>query len=76
MRPGHRGAGLGRALLVRLVDEARRIGYGRILLDSAVYMTAAHALYRSLGFADTDYYPEGESDESLKPYLVYMEMRL
>jgi GNAT superfamily N-acetyltransferase len=74
--PELRGKGLGRTLLARLIDEAKDIGYGKILLDSAVYMKAAHSLYRSMGFAEIEYYQEGESDEALKEFLVYMEMRL
>jgi hypothetical protein len=50
--------------------------YGKILLDSAVYMKEAHSLYRSMGFTDIEYYLEGESDEALKKFLVYMEMRI
>ncbi len=74
--PDQRGKGLGRTLLARLIDEAKDIGYGKILLDSACYMEAAHSLYRSMGFTDVEYYPEGETDEALKEFLVYMEMRI
>ena len=74
--PDQRGNGLGRSILARLIEEARDIGYEKILLDSACYMTAAHSLYRSMGFTDTDYYAEGETDEMLKDYLVYMELSI
>ena len=74
--PDQRGSGLGRKLLSQLIDEAREIGYEKVLLDSAVYMKAAHALYRSMGFTYVEYYPEGETDEALKEYLVYMELPL
>lgn len=76
VRPEHRGKGLGKILLTRLIDDAKNIGYARILLDSACYMTAAHTLYRSMGFTDIEYYPEGETGEALKDFLVYMEMRI
>ena len=76
VQPEQRGKGLGRTLLARLIDEAKDIGYGKILLDSACYMKAAHSLYRSMGFTDVEYYSEGETDEALKEFLVYMEMRI
>ncbi len=74
--PSQRGNGLGKTILAQLIDEAKKIGYKKILLDSACYMTAAHSLYRSMGFTNTEYYPEGETDEDLKDYLVYMEMSI
>jgi GNAT superfamily N-acetyltransferase len=52
VRPEFRGKGIGRALLERLVDEAREIGYPRIRLDSARFMKEAHSLYRSTGFQE------------------------
>jgi GNAT superfamily N-acetyltransferase len=52
VRPEFRGKGIGRALLERLVDEAREIGYPRIRLDSARFMEEAHSLYRSTGFQE------------------------
>jgi len=74
--PNNRGNGLGKTILATLIGEAKKIGYEKILLDSACYMTTAHSLYRSMGFTDTEYYPEGETDEYLKKYLVYMEMNI
>ena len=76
VRPDQRGKGLGKALLKRLINEAKDIGYRKILLDSASYMNAAHALYRSMGFTDVEYYSEGETDEALKKFLVYMELQI
>ena len=50
VRPSARGQGVGRAILQRLVDDARALGYTAIRLDSAPFMHEAHALYRSFGF--------------------------
>jgi hypothetical protein len=39
-------------------------------------MTAAHALYRSRGFAPTVPYPESEIPDEYKAHWVFMELTL
>jgi len=53
VRPVTRGSGLGRTLALAAMAEARFIGYARICLDTLPSMTAAQALYRTLGYRQT-----------------------
>jgi ribosomal protein S18 acetylase RimI-like enzyme len=50
--PKHRGHGLGRALLERVLEFARERGASRIDLGTAVDDRAARALYESVGFTN------------------------
>jgi putative acetyltransferase len=52
VQPGQRGTGLGRLLVARVLDEARSIGYRRIVLDTLPSMTRAQAMYVALGFEE------------------------
>lgn len=59
--PAARGHGVGLALVRWCVDEARRVGAGRLVLCSMDVMHAAHRLYGALGFTrrpDLDWEPE------------------
>src|SRR5579883_1315590 len=48
--PAGRGLGLGKALAGAILEEARRIGYRQIKLDTLPQMKEAIGLYQSLGF--------------------------
>ena len=48
--PAGRGLGLGRALMQAVTDQARRLGYREMRLDTLPTLTAAQSLYRQGGF--------------------------
>lgn len=68
--PAARGLGLGRALTGAVIDQAQRIGYRELRLDTLASMTAAQGLYASMGFERIDPYyaptPEGTVFMGLK----------
>ncbi len=62
VRETGRGLGLGRRLAERIIAEARRIGYRRMLLDTLPTMAAANRLYELLGFYDVEPYYHNPND--------------
>jgi GNAT superfamily N-acetyltransferase len=82
--PVSRGNGIGRALVERLIEDARTIGYRQLKLESLEFLDAAHSLYRSVGFQEIDPYADNsmrsyQAQETLDRYYsitVFMEMEL
>lgn len=57
VRPEFRGHSIGRLLAERIIRDAAEIGYSRMRLDTvAGKMDSAIAMYRELGFKETDPY--------------------
>lgn len=71
VRPQYRGNGIGRMLAKAIIDEAVKIGYNRMRLDTLNTLKEAMKLYESLGFKRiAPYY-----DNPL-PNVVYWEIEL
>ncbi|MCC6346295.1 MAG: GNAT family N-acetyltransferase [Nitrospirales bacterium] len=56
VRPEFRGKGIGKALVLSAVEDARRMSYHRIRLNTLPSMKEAIPLYHSLGFQDIEPY--------------------
>ena len=57
LRPAYRGKGLGRVLVESIIDEARKLGYTHMRLDTLPgRMDQAIALYQSIGFVEIEPY--------------------
>lgn len=74
IRPEFRVKGIGRALAETVIDEARKIGYTRMCLDTGKFMKEAQALYRSLGFKDIE--PYYEITNEMRKMMDFMELSL
>ena len=76
VRPAHRGAGLARRMIDRLLQDARALGMKRLMLESAPFMAEAHALYLGTGFTDRGPYGGMEVPEPLQHGWRFMELDL
>ena len=77
VRPAARGLGISRVLLTRLIEDASECGYDRVRLDTMAFMTAAQALYRSMGFVDVAPYDQSESARAgISNDAVYLELMI
>jgi GNAT superfamily N-acetyltransferase len=84
VQPHVRGVGAGRLLLQQLLSDARAIGYEVVRLESLKFLSAAHALYKSVGFVEivpyaensmTQYQPPDTMD-TYRSSAVFMELHL
>jgi ribosomal protein S18 acetylase RimI-like enzyme len=71
VREQFRGLGFGRALAEAVIEEARKIGYNNMRLDTVPSMDVARSLYVSLGFKQTSPYRYNPIEGA-----VFMELRL
>ena len=84
VQPHVRGVGAGRLLLQQLLSDARAIGYEAVRLESLKFLSAAHALYKSVGFAEITPYAEnsmtkyqpGDTLDKYRSSAVFMELHL
>ncbi len=68
--PGQRGKGIGRFLLELSINKAKKLGYSRIVLETASPLVAAIALYERFGFKE--YRPDDLSARCDQAFQLYL----
>jgi GNAT superfamily N-acetyltransferase len=84
VQPSARGLGAGRLLLGQLLSDAKAMQFGSVRLESLRALSAAHALYRSVGFREIEPYAENsmreyQSARAMETYrtsAIFMELAL
>ncbi len=71
VREEYRGNHIAQALILKIIDDARVIGYKKMLLDTLEFLHGAIKLYEKFGFARISRY----NDSPMKN-AVYMELKL
>ena len=72
VRPAHRATGLGRVLAETIIDEARKLGYTHMRLDTIPgKMDRAISLYQSIGFVEIGPYYQNPVEGA-----KFMELKL
>jgi len=72
--PEFHGKGIGYALAKAIIDEAKKIGYSSMKLDTSIRQIEAQNLYQGFGFKNIEAYYE--LPEMLRNWLVFMELKL
>ena len=65
VRPGYRGNGIATALIERIIEDARDIGYKELYLDTLPELENAVRLYKSFGFEETGQYNDSPVDKTI-----------
>ena len=84
IQPHVRGIGAGRALVERLLRDAKELGYTKVRLESLRALAPAHTLYRSVGFVEVGPYADNSMDayqdpamlEAYRRSAIFMELSL
>lgn len=71
VRDRFRGHGLGELLAKQIIEDAREIDYTEMLLDSFTHMDKAIALYKRLGFTESQPYRYNPH-----PDVIYLQLNL
>lgn len=56
VRPEYRGNNIGRKMIDQVIDDAKEIGYSKMVLDTLPFLKAALHIYKTYGFYEIDSY--------------------
>lgn len=65
VQPEYRGKGIATALVERIIEDARDIGYKELYLDTLPELESAVRLYKSFGFEETGQYNDSPVDKTI-----------
>ena len=65
VKPEFRGQQLGELLLERIINDARRIGYKYMYLDTLPFLETAIKMYRRYGFEEIERYNDSPLDSTI-----------
>lgn len=71
VRPKFRGQKIGNLLIEKIIDDAKKIGYSHMLLDTLPFLKSAIHLYKKYGFYEIDRYNDSPMNTS-----IYMKLDL
>jgi GNAT superfamily N-acetyltransferase len=71
IRPEFRGKKLGNILVERIIEDAKKIGYSYMLLDTLPFLQNAIHIYKKFGFYEIESYNDSPMDTS-----IYMRLDL
>ena len=77
VRPDARGQGIARAIMARLLDDARTERFAMVRLETMDFMRQAIALYQSIGAAETVQFDGSEAVAAgVEGFTRYLQIRL
>lgn len=71
VKPAFRRNGIAKTLVMRLISDAREIGYRHMLLDTLPFLQTAIRMYKNIGFYEIERYNNSPMDTS-----IYMKFDL
>ena len=71
VRPKFRGQKIGNLLVEKIINDAKKIGYSHMLLDTLPFLKSAIHMYKKYGFYEINSYNDSPMDTS-----IYMKLDL
>lgn len=65
VKPEFRGRHIGKKMVLHLIQDAKEIGYTRLLLDTLPFLKTAIKMYQKLGFYEIPSYNNSPMDSSI-----------